>query len=288
MNFDSLPRSIHNPQSKIKNSLIRLRILISILALLSLSGIRGAENDLTVEVSGLRIVALTENAAVRAFDWSSGTSVALLVKSPSGGLVQFDSKNSVLSKFTDDKNNDLLTKSAQKKDAISSNVGFSMLSKISTDGKACALEINGQNVPTKGAAAIKLEGVIAMLTATKKKEYAMKDMPIRNGSKITADNLEIVIQKVSKPEWGDEQLSLTFRATRELDEVAEICFFKADGTEIKSRRVGSSKIGVLGSLTVEWNYNLTEKVDTATIKVFVWTDLQQKKTPFNLTVNVGL
>ena len=258
-----------------------------VLALLSLSAARAGEDEVKVEVSGLRIVAPVEDAAVRAFNWSPGTSVALLVKSPAGGLIQFDSKDSALSKFTDDKGNDLLAKPA-KPSTFFGTIGFSLFSKISADGKACALEVNSPSVPAKGSAAIKLEGVIALLTATQKKEHVLKDVPIRDGSKVNAGNLELTIQKVGKPEWGDEPLSLAFRATKELDEVAEIRFFKADGTEIKSRSTGSSKMGVLGSMTVEWYYNLAEKADAATIKVFVWTDLQKKKVPLSLSVDVGL
>jgi hypothetical protein len=254
-----------------------------------------ADADITIVPSGLRLIAPAAAAdeSVRAFnwslpDWSSGTALALLVSCPKGGLIQFDGAASTLTKFADDKGTDLLAKppaSSEKRKLPT--IGFSLSPKVSQDGKFCALEVCSPCLPAKGAARIRLEGVVTMLCASEKKEHVQKDVPLQKFAKFAAPNLELSVYEVGKPDVGDEPLGLTLRAYRDLDEVAEIRFFKADGTEIKSRRTGTSRMGLLGAVTVDWSYNLAEKVDAATIKLFVWSDLKKKQVPFSLDVDVG-
>ncbi|MGD0093960.1 MAG: hypothetical protein ABSE73_28965 [Planctomycetota bacterium] len=259
------------------------------------------DGELKIEATGLRLVApaVSADESVRAFnwslaDWSPGTAVALLITAPKGGLVQFDSANSMLIKFSDDKGTDLLARPPtsapnQQRGTMRStgNTGISLFPKVSQDGRFCAVEVNTPNLPAKGASRLRLEGVITMLCATEKTEHAQKNVPLRDSATINAPNLELIIRETGKPEMGAEPLGLTLRACRDLDEVAEIRFYKPDGSEIKSRRTGTSKMGLLGTLTVDWNYNLAELVDSATVKVFLWKDMRKTKTPFGLDIDVG-
>lgn len=261
-------------------------LCLGIIAASGLLAADGDETDVKVEATGLRVVAPAKETALRAFNWQAGTTLALLISSDKGGFVQFDQKNSVVAKLVDDKGNDLLTKS--KGEPWFGIPGFGMLTNISKDGKACAVEVLAPLTPAKGAASIKLEGVLTMLCASDKKEHAQKDVPLKNGTKLTAGRVELAIDKIGKPEHGAEPLCLTLRSTMELDEVAEVKFYRVDGGEIKSRRTGTSKMGILGAMTVEWDYNLAESADAATVKVFLWSDLQKKRVPFNLNINVGL
>jgi hypothetical protein len=260
-----------------------------------------ADNELKIEASGLRLVAraVSEDESVRAFnwslaDWAPGTAVALLVTAPKGGLVQFAGADSTLTKFTDDKGTDLLARPAveavnPQRGAMRStgNTGLSLFPKVSKDGRFCAVEVHTPNLPAKGASRLRLEGIITMLCATEKTEHAQTGVPLRKSATITAPNLELVICEAGKPEMGDEPLGLTLRASRDLDDVAEIRFYKPDGSEIKSRRTGTSKLGLLGALTVDWSYNLAEQVDSATVKVFLWKEMRKTKTPFQLDIDVG-
>ncbi|MCY3018907.1 MAG: hypothetical protein NTW87_07760 [Planctomycetota bacterium] len=259
-----------------------------------------AADDLKVQATGLRLVApaVSADESVRAFnwstaDWSSGTTVALLVSRPGGGLVQFDANGSSLAKFADDKGTDLLAKPASDPAAADGGkrklvpAGFSLFPRVSQDGKFCAVELRGPALPARGASRLRLEGVIAMLCASRKAEFVQKDVALRNSSRITAANVELSICEAGKPETGVEPLGLTLRSYKELHEVAEIRFYKPDGTEIKSRRTGTSTLGVLGALTVDWSFSLAEKVDAATVKVFLWADLQKKQVPFALDIDVG-
>lgn len=271
------------------NLTVRMNLIVSaaVFCLTSYSG--EADAELKVQATGLRVVARAagEDESLRPFSSPSGTTVALLVSSEKAGLIQFDAENSALSRFTDDKGNDLLTRTEIDKDAAG-KIGFSMFPKVSADGKFCALEIFAPGRPARDASRLNVEGVVTMQCASEKRENAVKDVALKNGTKIAAAGLDLSLDNVGKPDFGDEPFSVTLRSHNKLDNVAEIRFCKADGTEIKSHRTGSSKMAILGSLTVEWTYSLAEKIDVAQIKIFIWADLKKKKVPFKLDVDVGL
>jgi hypothetical protein len=247
-----------------------------------------APSEIKVEADGIRVVAQrkADDESMRAFNWATGTTVSLMLSSSKGGLIHFDPESSAIAKFLDGKGNDMLSKPADYKGFGS--IGFSMFPKISADGKACSIEVNSPHLPAKGTTQIKLEGVITLLCATNKTEHVQTNVALKDGTKITCPDLELTINNVAKPDFGDDPLGLTIRSKKKLDSVAEIRFFKADGSEIKARRTGSSQMGIFGDLTVEWSYNFPEKVDLATVKVYVWSDLKKQKVPFSLDVGVGL
>lgn len=261
---------------------------LSLALLVSVAGLCAEDSDIKVEAAGLRIVAPSADESMRAFNWTAGTTVSLLIASPKGGLIQFDGESSALTKFLDGKGNDLLAKSANGPRGFA-NPGFSMFPRISADGKVCTIEVNSQNLPAKGTTQIKVEGIVTMLCATRKTEHVQGNVTLKSGTKLTGPaGLELSIENVAKPDFGDEPLGLTLRSSKKLDDIADIKFFKADGSEIKCRRTGTSKMGIFGSLTVEWNYNLAEKVDAATVKIYMWSDMQKQRVPFSLDVGVGL
>jgi len=262
--------------------------VLLLLALQSFVHAGSASDDIKVEADGLRVVGAnkTSDESMRAFNWTSGTTVSLLIFSEKGGLIQFDAENSALAKFLDGKGNDMLTKPADYKGF--GRIGFSMFPRISSDGKACSIEVSSPNLPAKGTTQLKVEGVITVLCASKKTEHVQTNVALKDGSKITCPELELTINNVAKPDFGDDPLGLTLRSKKKMDSVAEIKFFKADGSEIKARKTGTSQMGIFGDLTVEWNYNFSEKADVATVKIYIWSDLQKKKVPFSLDVGVGL
>jgi hypothetical protein len=256
-------------------------------------------SDISIQTLGLKIDApLPEGIKddkMYSFSGNAGTTVSLLIFDPSGGIVLFDSENSKLTKFVDGKGSDLLAKPAKKgKDDDQArhyfgSHGFSRFNTISADGKACKFEVSGPSIPAKGSGTIKIEGSLSLLCAKEKKEFVLKDLALKKGTKLNADKTELTIATVGKPDWGDEPLKVSLKAQdTELNEVAEIKFFKADGSEIKSHKRGSSKMGMLGAMTVEWDYVLSEKVESATVKMYLWVDMQKKSVPLNVSVDVGL
>ena len=275
-----------------------MRWMLCVLVLLTAAFSSAAEDkpsDLKVEASGLRVIApfSVNDEALNAFgSRTPGTTATLLITSPSTRIVHFDHEGSTITQFTDDKGNDLLAKPAGPAAPNPEKIvqqGLALFPQISKDGKACAVEVNAPVLPAKGSTSIKLAGTLTLVCASATKEIVQKDVPVKNGAKIDAEKLALTLVQVGKPLVGDEPLSITLRSHESLDDLADVKFFKADGTEIKSRSVGGlSKMAVLGELTVEWCFNLAEMADAVTIKVLVWSDRQVKKTHFELTIGPGL
>jgi hypothetical protein len=277
---------------------MRQRCWLAFFFALTTMSLRAAEDkpsDLKVEASALRVVAPYTNAdeALNAFgSRTPGTTVTLLISSPSDRIVHFEHAASAVTKFTDDKGNDLLARAAGPVPPNGEKIvpqGFSLFPLLSKDGKACALEVSAPLLPAKGSAAVKLAGTLTMLCASATKEIIQKDVAVKNGSKIETPTMKLTFEHIGKPDVGDEPLSITLRSHNNLDDVADVQFYKADGTLIRSRSIGGiSKMAVLGELTVEWCFNLAENVDAVTLKLNMWSDVQKKKVDFDLTIGPGL
>ncbi|HLX60249.1 MAG TPA: hypothetical protein VKX17_03095 [Planctomycetota bacterium] len=244
------------------------------------------ESKLSVEAVGVRVA--RGNSLKEKMIWPTGTSVSLLVSSRAGEFIHFDAVDSAVAKFVDDKGTDL---QARPKDAAEPALpaAFGTGSKIDKDAKSCLIEFSAPGLPVKGATQLILQGTLSMLCATTKKETEVKNVPIRSGTRIAGPgNLELQIEQVGKPEFGKGAWAFLLRAQRELDDLAEVKFFRTDGTEIPSTRTTTSTLAIEGAVRVEWNYALSERVDAANVKLYTWSDAQKKRIKVDLKIDLGL
>lgn len=238
----------------------------------------------TVEACGLRIVGqgYGEGPDMRPFNWTPGVSMVLRIVNPSGGLIGFDSDASKIESFVDDKGTDLL-----KSDETYMPVGFSSSDDLSEDGKAALIEVDGGTPPAHGTREIHLKGVAVFVVATEKKTFTQKDVKLAADTEIKAGEISFVISKVGKPDWGDEPLEVTLKASTDLTSVAGVRFLDADGKEIESSVSSEMSMSFNESVTVERGYKLARKVDTATIEVTCWMNLEKVNVPVDVTTGVG-
>ena len=243
----------------------------------------GSKTELTP--FGLRVVpkAYDGNDMMRAFNAFEGTSVAILVHQPNGGLITFDSENSKIESFTDDKGKDLL-----KSTGDFGMPAIPMSPDISEDGKAVIIEVNGGQTPTKGATSLNVKGKLIFKAAIRKKGYTHKDIEVKADAKVEAGPIEMTIGRAGKPEWGEEPLEIVLQAKKRLDEVASIRFLDSDGKEIESSVSGSMTMAFGDDVSVERGYALTKKVDKVTIEISYWTDMKDLEIPVDLTFSLGL
>jgi hypothetical protein len=239
----------------------------------------------TVEVRGLRVVAAGYGdgmRGLRAFNWSKGVTLALLVQIPDGGIIDLDDDASKLDKFTDDKGTNLLVGGDTW-----GKVGIGGFASISKDGKACLAELNGKSVPIKGATQVWASGTLVLKCASKKKTVQHKKIALKKGTKIPGA-IPFTIDKVGKPDWGDAALQVTLAAKQDLSSVAEIKFFDAQGKEIESSSAGSSSMRMGPVVNIKRSFNLKKKATNVTIAVTYWTDMRIVKLPFNVKTGVGM
>lgn len=263
------------------------RIFVALLiAVAAAAPLQAEDAKLMVEAAGVRVSkpAVSKESTL----WPTGTAVLLQVSSPVGELIRLDPVESTLARYTDGAGNDLLPKI---KGAVDLNriVGINRACLISADRKNCTVEVLSPVNPAFGSKTVNLSGTLAFDCGLNKKETAIEKVVLRSGTKIKGpDNLELALEQAGKPEYGLEPLGFILRSARELDDIAEIKFFKATGVEIPSRRVSTSALSLYGATRIEWSYVLAENVDSATVKIYSWADLKKKKIEFDLKVDLGL
>jgi len=244
----------------------------------------------TVEVCGVRIVGggygkTKYGPELRAFNWTPGTTIAVLVQNPGGGLLKLDRKASKLKTLADDKGTNLLKMS---KASAFGAPGFGMSSDIGKDGKACMAEFVSEGIPAKGATGIIASGTMVFRCATKKKTFTHKNVALKPGSEIKAGAVVFKIMKADKPKWGKSELEVTLKTNTDISNIAAIRFLDAAGKEIPSKGAGSSTMRMGGRVTVEKGFRFKKKVAVATVAIDYWMDMKTLKVPFDLKATIGL
>lgn len=242
-----------------------------------------------VEAKGIRIVGegygKTEfGAELRPFNWSPGTSIALLVLHSAGGLIEIDEDASKFTQFTDDKG----TKLDAKKSKFGNNAVNISFPKISKDGKAALVELGVDGLPAKGASSISVKGEIAAVTGSKKKTEKSVAIGLKKGQKITVGKYKFEVSKVAKPQFGEDPLEITLDVKGgDLDKVAKFQFLKPDGTPIKTSDSGSSTMSFGKLKSVSKSFRIGEKATKAILSLELWLDRKAVKIPVDVKVSVG-
>jgi hypothetical protein len=257
-----------------------------------------APPKVSVAALGLRIVrpAPDGNEECRAFCWGPGTTVALILSSPDGGLVDLDTDASEVASYTDDQGKDL-AKAEVKGGSGPERARFDFMNQISKDGKLCCTEIAAPGVPTRGAKSVIVAGRVALRMAKQQKDFTAGKVVLKVGAKFTVGAVPFTITSVEKPKWGggmfadestkpdDNLLAVDLRTTQDAESVARIEFFDSEGRALNAELHTTSS---LGGKAITWTYYLKPRVDMAKIVVWRWTDMKKVAVPFRLTVGVGL
>jgi hypothetical protein len=233
---------------------------------------------------------------LRAFNFDEGTTLALLVTVPEGGLVSVNTEK-MRSRLTDDKGTDLTAARA------AFGMHLQMPPQISPEGKACLIEVSGQRAPAKGAAALTAAGTIYLQCGSRQESARQANVPLKPGTKIAAGPIPFEISKVGKPEFSfefpgmsnqrgptppAEKFEVTLLAHQDCSKIASIAFLDAAGKDLGAKPGSSSSMGMGGMMTVEKSFILAKKVDTATILVTYWADLKEVAVPFDVKATLGL
>ena len=147
-----------------------------------------------VQVCGVRVVgAGYENGdeIMRAFRWRKGTTVALLVTVPDGGLISVNRDETKVTKMADDRGTDLTVSSR----GITRDAQVSRGIQISVDGKSCIVEISGQQVPAEGAAYIAAAGTISLKCGSKKEIGRQEKVDLKPGTEFSVGGMSFTIAR---------------------------------------------------------------------------------------------
>ena len=238
-----------------------------------------------IEIKGIRIVSepySKDEHNLRPFNWSKGTSLSLFVHVPSGNIIAFDKDSSKLDSFVDSNGNDL---KGENKFGSSS---FGFFSNISKDKKLISTEINANNIPSKNSNFVEAKGSLAVVTASQKKSFKSKVVPMKIGEKIEAGTIPFEIVKFGKPQWGKEKFEITLKADSKLDSIAEFIFYDDKGNKIEHKTGGRTSSSSFGKTVVRKGFKFPKAIDNIVLEVVYWTDMKTENIPLNLKAGLGM
>ena len=251
--------------------------------------VAGGGKDFQVEVRGLRVVGevYDQDQSLRPFSWSSGTTLVILIQAGTENIIVFDDDKSEIKLARDDKGTDLLKSSGR---GMNSRADFGSFPKISSDRKACMIDLDFPQTPVPGAVKLECAGTLVFSCASEKESFKKKDVALKEKTKITVGPLSLVISEVGAPEYQADEypLSVTLQSSKRFDTLEKVVFYDEAGQEIESSSGGSSESRFMGSVTATETYNLTKKVDKATIVFTFWKDWKEVRVPFSVTTSIGL
>lgn len=233
----------------------------------------------TAEFSGIQLVARSHGTgrdSLRPFQASEeGVKVAILVTSESGGIAALDLKNgSAIETFADDKGTKLI-------EPAGSTGGFGSFPKVSSDGKAALVTVEGPKLPAAGASSIQLQGTIGVTLATEKE--TVQGGPVAPGGKLACGSLSLTVKSLEK---SGSEVAVELESAASTAQIAEIRWLDAAGKALEARRVGTARMSIAGSVAYSERWAI--KGIPATVEFVRWTDMKVVSVPFRFEVAVGV
>jgi len=229
-----------------------------------------------------------------------GTRVTLLVQVPDYSIMALDEEASKLTRFSDDKNTDLL-KTAPKTGGMAGNLSWDMMGSIEptlppirarmteSTGKWVLIDCSTPNLPASQTQTIALEGELVLQCGQGAKTSEHKSIPLDGSGKFTAGGVTVTVQKAAEGGgfggMGQEtKMRIAFVSNKSLDGVISYTFFDAQENEIEWQDGGS----MWGGNTHTEYFNLAEEVDSLTIQLEEYEKIETITLPVSLKVGLGL
>ena len=234
-----------------------------------------------VEVGGVRVVAPPPdgNNDLRAFNWSAGVTVSLVLTAPQGNIVSVDGNASKIDSFTDDKGTDLMGHDNFGDSNFSTGFGFNKA------GKSALVEASGSGRPAKGATQLKLTGKVAVRTSGQTKPVSADNVELKLGSELSLNEMKFTVSGVR---LQGKDFAVTLESKQDPEAISHLEFFDESGTRIESHRSSSSSFGMQGNTTYNWEFVLKKQIDKAKIVATMWADMKTTEVPVSVKVDLGL
>ena len=254
-----------------------------------------------VQVCGVRVVGAgyeNDDEVLRAFRWRKGTTVALLVTVPEGGLIAVNRDETKVAKMTDDRGTDLTVSSK----GIAREAQVSKGVQVSADAKNCVIEINGQEVPAVGATYIAVAGTISLKCGSKKEIGRKEKVDLKPGTEFSVGGISFTVSKAGNAprafelpkadEARTETLpvfEVALQTKQDWSEIASVAFLDAAGKNLGAKP-GAIAAATAGGrvVTAAKSFILPQQADTATIVVTCWEEFKDIEVPFDVKATVGI
>jgi len=242
-----------------------------------------------VSVAGMRIVGEAygedNGMGLRAFNWNTGSYLALLLVHEEGGLIDFDANASELTEFKDDTGKSLLRGTDS-----GFGEGIKGFASFSDDGKAMMFEVESTKLPADGARALKAKGTIAIRTASGEATERSGEISVKEGEELSIGEISFVLGDFGKPQWSQKgyPFSLALKAKQELGSIREVRFLDKEGDPIAHENGSRNSMRMVNSVSEEWYFNFPEKPESFVVELVLFTGQETIEVPFDVTASISL
>lgn len=233
--------------------------------------------EITVKPAGIQVVwdsMKDQFGGFTTFNASEGLSVTLAVETTDKGFIDFNKRESKV--MISDGENDMGGK-------------FGMWDRISEDAKSMSVVVESKKALQADVESFAVKGELSAVTASEKETKSTKLSKVKKGDLVDSiEGFEFEVEKLGKPEWGDEPHAITLKWQKDVSELAAVRFYDAEDKEIESSKGSSSSFSAFGKITsVTKTYRLSKKVDTLRMEFDLWSDLSEISIPFDLVISLS-
>lgn len=204
-----------------------------------------------------------------------GVTLSFAAKTAGKKIVKFDSDRCKLTKFVDNEGK-----------PMKGEVGH--FAKVGESGKVLRFEVESKELPTKGATGVEVEGSIVVDVASESDVVKTETAEFAKGKAVVFGGLlKTKITEIGEPSYGDMKAEITLEAKKEWPSFSAVRFYDGEGNEIESESGGSSRFGMLGSVTESRTFRLASEPKNFRVEMDAWSDLESITVPFNVKVGLG-
>lgn len=236
------------------------------------------------KILGVRVaVPVPDEEELKPFNFNSGTTIAVRVDYPGGGLIEIDRDKSKLQAFIDDKGTNLL----EGEDRFG-RTGIGSFPTINSAGDAAMIEVSGPSLPAVDATKVIAKGKLVVRAATKKKTFEQKNVVLKVGGQIKAGDVAFEVKKFGKSDWEEDKNEIEIETKDDVSAIADVRFLDAAGKDLEIDRNGSMSFGFAGNRTTTWTYTLPKGVKTVTVEIDYWLDMKDVELSFGVATGLGV
>lgn len=253
-------------------------------------GRQALPSGVVAEVRGLRVVSPgpdSESMQMRAFNWNPGTTVAVSIQRPAGGIIGIDRDASKIAVFRDNQGTDLWNGPQASQFSRSQ---LDMMPQVAEDGTEILFEVDAQGVPRRGSRTFTLKGKVQLFVGSEQKSFTAENVALQSGSRFAAGERTIEVTDSGAPSWGNEDaFAATLQLKGDTADIIEIAFLDANGNKLPADRQSTLWSGSGENRVNHWEF-VFESRPSGPVEVVVtqWTDLTNESVPLDLTFGAGL
>lgn len=243
-----------------------------------------AQEEPQFDVKTLRMEVLYDVESPREFMEGKGMGVSALVTAPKGTtIVKSDGAK---------KGEARITAKDSKGTEIKGWETNPFFYRISKEGNHALVTMGTDELPSKGAQWVELDGTVTLDVSVGKKTTEAKEVELKKGGTFELDGISVKVddvKDVTPSSWDKSVQSVTFSVKGDADkggDVEDLVFTDSEGNALKADKTMSSRMATGKTVEYNWTYNFEKKADKVKIAVVKWDGKKQVNVPVKLRMSL--